>query len=130
MRTPIYICIIFVVFLAPLNRVNVSDLLPIEAVSMYVEDENVVIETDTGNVGVGKTVSEAVENLVDSTAAIVYLDTVKYLIVSTDARSFAAELKNKLKYSTDVYVGDITDSTKNTLAYLKAHNKLLDFDVQ
>jgi hypothetical protein len=106
--------------------VNISDLLPIEAVSIDVVNDNIIVETDLGNVGVGRTVSDAVKNLKDNTPAIVYLDTVKYLVVSTDANMYAEEFKKWIRSGVDVYVGDITGSVEDVLAYLKAHRKLPD----
>ena len=126
MRTFIYICILATLFFVPLNRVNISDLLPIEAVSIDVTDDNVVVETDTGNVGVGKTVSAAIENLKVNTPATVYLDTVKYLIVSTDANAYIAELEKQIRSGVEVYIGDAPGSVQDVLAYLKAHKKLPD----
>ena len=126
MRTIIYICILVVLFFVPLDRVNISDLLPIEAVSIDVVNDNIIVETDLGNVGVGRTVSDAVKNLKDNTPAIVYLDTVKYLVVSTDANMYAEEFKQWIRSGVDVYVGDITGSVEDVLAYLKAHRKLPD----
>ena len=126
MRTIIYICILVVLFFVPLDRVNISDLLPIEAVSIDVVNDNIIVETDLGNVGVGGTVSDAVKNLKDNTPAIVYLDTVKYLVVSTDANMYAEEFKQWIRSGVDVYVGDITGSVEDALAYLKAHRKLPD----
>ena len=128
MKTIIYICILAALFFVPLERVNISNLLPIEALSIDVEDDNIVIETDTGDIGIGKSVLGAIENLKDNTSAIVYLDTVKYLIVSTDATAYVTDLAKQIRRGVEVYTGDVIGSVQDALAYLKAHRELPDSD--
>ena len=47
MRTVLYILIIILTFLAPVQRLDVAKLQPVEAIAIYTEQDTVIIKTDT-----------------------------------------------------------------------------------
>ena len=75
MRAIAYIMILTLMLMAPVTRLDISKLEPVEAVAVMIEEENVRLETDTGSIGRGKTVSQALEDLKTNATLIIYLDT-------------------------------------------------------
>ena len=123
MRVIIYIVILGLTFLAPVNRVDVANLLPIESVAVYIEDNMVVLETDTENTGRGESVAEALINLKDTTPAVVYLDTAEYLMVSQEAIDQIEALRACLKPSVRVCICDARNRVKETAKFVQVHGE-------
>lgn len=63
---------------------DISELEPVEVVWLHMEESRLVIETDTGAKGTGKTLSEASENMKTAASAEIFLDTAEYLIIDPD----------------------------------------------
>ena len=122
MRTVLYILIIILTFFSPVQRLDVAKLQPVEAVAVYMEQDMVILKTDTEDIGIGKTTQEALQNLKDTTPAVIYLDTAEYLLVAPGAEQCAEELKPHLKTSTKVgtYSGG---EVKEEVKYLDAHDR-------
>ena len=120
MKKILYIIIVGLTFIAPVNRVDVAKLEPIEAVAMDVQGEVVILRTDTGREGRGATPAQALENLKTNTPAVAYLDTARFLLISTPAAERIGEITPFLRPRVQVepYLG--TD-VKAELDYLKAH---------
>lgn len=121
MRIVLYILIIVLVFLAPVDRLDIAKLSPVEAVAVYREDGNVVLKTDEGSIGAGLDALAALENLKENTSAIVYLDTADYLLIGDGAEQAAEALRQYLRASiqTGKYAGgDVKEEAK----YLDVHN--------
>ena len=55
MRRILYVLILVLAFIAPVDRLDIAKLQPIEAVAVYLEEGEVVLETDTGDLGRGAT---------------------------------------------------------------------------
>ena len=124
MRRLLYALLLVSLLFVPLNRVNVANLLPVEAVAIYVDGERVVLETDTEHTGGGKTVEEALVNLKENTPLVVYLDTAEYLLVSPDATERVESLRPHLKPSVKVCVCQAAGKVKNAVEYLQVHGDL------
>lgn len=108
--------------MAPVDRLDVAKLLPIEAVAVYMEGSDVVLLTDTEDQGRGATAELALENLKNNTTEIIYLDTARYLLVSEDAAAAAAQLQPYMRPSITQGVysgGDVKEEAK----YLDAHSE-------
>ena len=118
----LYAVILALLFLAPLERLDVAKLLPVEAVAIYLEEGEVVLETDSEDQGRGDTVQAALENLKQNATKIIYLDTARYLLVAENAQAQAQELLQYLKPSVQqgIYAGgDVKEEAK----YLDAHSE-------
>ena len=124
MRKVLYAALLVPLFFVPLNRVNVADLLPIEAVAVYMDGEQVVLETDTEHKGTGETAEKALAALKENTPAVVYLDTAEYLLVSPDAVEQMESLRPYLKSSVKVCVCQAAGKVKNAVEYLEVHGDL------
>lgn len=127
MRKLLYVAILLSLFFVPLEKADVAKLLPVEAVAMYMEDGRVVLETDTQNTGKGISVAQALQNLKDTTPAVVYLDTAKYLLLSDDAISYAEELRQYLKPSVEVARWNAKGKVKDAAKYLSVHGETVPF---
>lgn len=127
MRTVLYILIIISLFFAPVQRLDVAKLQPVEAVAVYTDGETVVLITDTEDTGRGKTAKEALHNLKETTAAVIYLDTAEYLLIAPDAENYIEELKPHFKSSIKVkpYNGG---EVKEEVKYLDAHDRSASAD--
>lgn len=122
MRKILYIIILLALLLAPVERLDAAKLQPVEAIAVYKDGEDVVVETDAGDFGKGKRIEEALSSLKENASQIIYLDTAEYLLASEEARKEAQEimpyLKRDIKQGT-YKGGDIKEEAK----YLDAHNE-------
>lgn len=125
MRKVLYAALLIPLFFVPLNRVNIADLLPVEAVAVYMDGEQIVLETDTEHKGTGKTAEKALAALKENTPAVVYLDTAEYLLVSADAVEQVENLRPYLKPSVKVCVCQAAGKVKNAVEYLEVHGDLV-----
>ena len=124
MRKVLYVALLIPLFFVPLHRVNIADLLPVEAVAIYMDGDQVVLETDTGNKGSGETVEKAVAALKENTPAVVYLDTAKYLLISPDATELIEAIIPYLKTSAKVCVCQAAGRVKDMVEYLEIQRDL------
>ena len=124
MRRVLYVLLLVPIFFVPLNRVNVADLLPVEAVALYMDGEMVVLETDAEYKGTGETAERALADLKEKTPAVVYLDTAEYLMVSPDALEQVEGLRPYLKPSVKVCMCEAAGRVKLGVEYLKIRGGL------
>ena len=120
LRKILYIIILLALLFVPLDRLDAAKLQPVEAFAVYKDGEGVVVETDSGDLGKGKGVEEALRSLKENASQIIYLDTAEYLLAAEEAREEAQEiisyLKRNIKQGT-YKGGDIKEEAK----YLDAH---------
>ena len=122
MKKILYGILLLASFFAPVHRLDIAKLLPVEAVAIYLDEGQIVLETDTKDQGRGLTVEAALENLKKNTTEIVYLDTARYLLIAENAKEQAQELMRYLKPSvkTGAYAGT---GVKEEAKYLDAHSE-------
>ncbi len=123
MRKVIYLAILLSLLFAPLKRVEIANLMPIEAVAVYLDGEGVVLETDTAHTGKGETVTQALEELKKNASKVVYLDTARYLLVAENAVGQVDSLRQYLKPSVRVCVCEAEGMVKDALEYVEIHQK-------
>ena len=99
MRKIAYAVILSLLLLAPVKRLDVANLQPVQTVALYTEPGAVVLETDTHNIGRGATVADAVADLEKNTPGVIYLDTAEYLLISKDANNYVRSLRDYLNSS-------------------------------
>lgn len=110
-------------FLAPVQRLDVAKLQPVQTVAVYWQEEQIVLETDAGDKGRGETAQEALANLKENALTVIYLNTAEYLLVGQGAQWQAEHLRPVLH--NDVKVGpygggDIAEET----AFWEIHGEL------
>ena len=128
MKALLYGLIIALTFLAPVERLDVENLLPIEAVALYYEDGRLTLETDSGHKGAGDTLQDALKDLKERTPARIYLDTAGYLMVAPEAKNQIGGMKSYLGGRTKVTVWDVRGQVKVAMLYLKTHGNTVDLE--
>lgn len=124
MRMVLYIVMLALLFLAPVERLDVAKLEPVQTVAVYINDAAVVLETDTGNKGEGADVEGALEDLEENTPGVIYLDTAQYLLVSEQAESYVDSLRKYLSPSVRACLWDEKGSVKDAAQYLDVRSDL------
>ncbi len=111
-----YTLILGALFFVPLDRVEIADLEPIQAVWLHQDGEGITLKTDTEDIGKGATVQEALVNMKQNSSGIIYLDTAQYLLVSQSAQQQIADMQPYIKGSALVCIwngqGDMSEAVK------------------
>ena len=120
MRILLYIIILVAMFFAPVDRLDIAKLEPVEAVAVYMEEGRVTLQTDGENIGSGVTAQEALADLKENALAVIYLDTADYLLVGEGAEEAAKDLQQYLQKS--VQIGKYNGGNiKEEAQYLDVH---------
>jgi len=120
-RMILYALILGALVFAPLDRIEIAALEPIEAVWMHLENGNVVLETDTEDKGVGVTVAEALADMKNNSSGIIYLDTARYLFLDEEVRERIGEMAAYVKRSVRLCQWDGIGSLREIAKYADAH---------
>lgn len=123
-RIPIYIILVILTFLAPVQRVDVGQLEPVEAVFVLRQGDTVTVMTDTGNSGQGTSALAAMRDMMEKTSAVIYLDTAHYLIMTENAQADAEQLRKQVKSTVGVCYMEGQLDVKEAVQYLDVHGKL------
>lgn len=123
-RILLYTALLAATLLVPVERSDVGKLRPIETVSVYKENDWVVLRTDTDDVGIGATAAQALQNMKDSASGIIYLDTAAYLLVDKNAQDAAEELRDALKDKVQLCLATKEIEPADATKYLSAHGGL------
>ena len=124
MRRILYIAILLILPFAPLHKLDISQLEPVEALGMRVVDNGIQVETDTGHRGWGNTVAEAVADIKEKTPGVIYMDTAKYLLLTEEAVVYAANLEPYLRDNIEVCIWDGEGSIIGAAEYLELRSDL------
>ena len=122
MRPILYVLIIVLSLFAPVKRLDIAKLLPVEAVAVCHSEGKVMLITDFENTGFGEDVTEALADLKNSTPAVVYLDTAEFLLVGEGADNDAAQLLPYLNKSIVIGAYNGGDVQKEA-RYLDVHGQ-------
>lgn len=76
----------------PFRQNDVGKLLPVETSLLYIEDGQVVVETDMGLRGQGATLSAAVKDLEQRAPGVVFYDTGNYILLHESAMPLLLQL--------------------------------------
>lgn len=123
----LYALILTATFLFPVERADVAKLRPIEVIYIYKDAETVILKTDTDDLGIGTDVASALENMKQTSPAVIYLDTAQYLLIGTDAQQDAQQLRGIVKNSMQLCLAEGEQDLKQVAQYLPAHGKLPSF---
>ena len=127
-RILLYIGILAALLAAPVERLDVGKLRPVQVVWVYKENDWMVIQTDTGDIGIGETVGQALKNMEDTTSGVIYLDTADYLLLSKEAEDTAIELQKVLKPKTQMCYAESEIDIKEAGRFLSAHGALPELE--
>lgn len=105
----------------PFHGTDVAELQPVALLRVSLYNGQVLVQTDTGDTGIAGTSQAAFEDLKQSTAGNVFLDTVDHLILSAEAVALLPELTEYLRPACNLCVEQGTTDLKAAVAYLNAH---------
>lgn len=100
---------------------DVGKLYPVQAVMISSEREGVRILIDGGQCGLGKDVTEALQDLQKTSAERVFLDTADYLLIEPGMEGLLSQLKQHLRPSCNVCYAAGTMDLAEAAAYLQLH---------
>lgn len=118
MRMVMYIVILGLLFLAPLKRLDVAKLEPVQTIAVRTVDGAIELETDTGNKGRGSTIETAVADLEKKTPGVIYLDTAQYLLLTQQTVVHVNALRSYLRPGIRVSLWDGAGSVQSAAQYL------------
>ncbi len=121
LRAILYALILSSLFFAPLQQIKIANLEPVQAVWLYQDNGNIVLETDTEDTGSGSTVEAALEDMKQKSPGIIYLDTAKYLFVAESGQEKMSALSPYLKGSVRVCRWDGQGSIAEAVQYADSH---------
>ena len=123
-RIVLYVVILAAMLAMPVERTDVGKLRPIETVSISKNGDWTILRTDTEDMGVGKTVQEALENMKATTPGVVYLDTAAFLLVAEDAQDSIKDLCRVLRKNVKLCIADGEIDPVKATEYLSARDDL------
>lgn len=100
---------------------DLGKLEPVSALYIYMYEGNVVVETDAGDLGSGKTLEAALEDLHAGSMGEIFLDTAEHLILTDASMPLLPELEKILRPSVEPVVGKNGMDLKKAERYLSAH---------
>ena len=123
-RIIIYVAVLAALMVVPIKGTDVGLLKPVEVVFIYEDSGKTVIETDTGDKGIGISAEDALRNLEDTTAGYIYLDTAEYLVITEETEKMVERLRPKLKQSLQMCYGETCIDLMKAARFLPAHGRL------
>ncbi len=87
---------------SPFTATDVGKLRPVEVVRLTQRGGQVLLQTDTGDEGIGEDVDAALENLKESTAGDIFLETADHLLVEPGCAAWIKPLSMHLRPSCSI----------------------------
>ena len=112
------------VLAAPVKPMEIEKLRPVQIVSVYKENDWTVVETDTGDIGIGASVEQAVQNMKDTSGGVIYLDTAEYLLLTKETEETAERLRAELKPSVGICLMTGVEDLQKAVLFLQSHGEL------
>lgn len=121
MRAFIYILILGSLVFAPVKSAEIANLEPVQAVWIYMVDQQVVLETDTDDKGSGSSVAAALEDMKQKSPGIIYLHTAQYLFVAESAQQQIPAIKPYVKGAIRLCRWEAQGDIQEAVKYADAH---------
>lgn len=107
--------------LSPFHGNDIATLSPVEVVWLEQMDDGIRLETEGGAVGIGETVSAALENMKQTAPLMIFLDTADFVIIKKGSEGLIAQLHEILRSSCAICVAETMPDLKEAAAYLRVH---------
>jgi len=121
MKWLVYGAVIAASLLVPLERTDVGKLQPIELVAIYTDKNQVVLKTELGDMGAGRNVQDALEDMKQTVSGIIYLDTAEYLVVGPGGETYINQIREYLKDNVRICRTEGDPDLQTAAAYLDIH---------
>ncbi len=128
MRKLLYVLVLAALFFAPVERLDIAKLEPVQTVAISVADGQILLQTDTDDTGIGATVEAALQDLEENTSGAIYLDTAQYLLVTKQAKQAVQTLRKYLRSSVVESIWDGKADIKQAARYLSVHTQRTKVD--
>lgn len=115
------LCFCGLLFWKPFTASDVARLKPVEVIRVSTFAGGILVETDTGDTGIGKDINKAMADLKLTTDGDVFLETVDSLLISPMAVSLLPELGAILRPGCNVCVEMGQVELESVSAYLNMH---------
>lgn len=123
-RLLLYALILALIWVIPIERLDVAQLRPIEVIAVYHNGSQVILATDTDDMGIGPDAAAALENMRQTSPAVIYLDTAEFLLIALGAEGEAERLRGELKNSVKLCKSAEPVALKDAAKYLPVHGDL------
>ncbi len=120
-RWILYLAIIGVAAMSPIERTDIAKLAPIEVVWIAEKAGQVYLETDTGDVGCGDNVQEALKDMKATTSGVIFLETADYVIVEQGREALLKQCSSVLRPSCKVCTAKSIPNMETVAEFLSAH---------
>ncbi len=120
-RAAIYVTIIAAALFLTQEDREIGQLVPAEVLMVVQKEDTVTLKTDTGEEGKGKNFAEAKADLETKTSGILFLDTVKYLVMTSEDDDLLEQVRQFLKSSVKLVYMDAGANPAELARYLDAH---------
>lgn len=125
MKRWLWICVIIVlaalVASTPFKGRDVAKLIPVEVIWLSESQGDVYLETDTGDSGLGTSVQDALENMKQSVAGTLFLETADYLILNQEDEYLLEQVYPLLRPTCMICTASKTPDMENIAKFLSAH---------
>ncbi len=105
---------------------DVAELSPVEVVWISAKGGEVQMETDTGDMGVGRNAAQALEDMKATAQGRVFLETADYLIVEHGNERLIPQLQEILRPNCSVCVATEKPDLKQAAEFLNTHEPDID----
>ena len=120
-RGILYLAVLSIMLLSPMERTDLGKLKPVETVLIYEDRGRVVLETDTEDRGSGATVELALRDMKENSSGVIYMDTADYLLLGEGAESWVPELRGLLKGKVQVCMAEKEVDIRLAGSFLAVH---------
>lgn len=103
---------------------DVAKLRPVEVIAVYKTGSLVTMVTDTKDIGHGSDAISALQNMRQTSPAVIYLDTAEYLLIGYGAEAEVESIREELKGTVKLCRTDRTLDLKEAAEYLPVHGNL------
>ncbi len=100
---------------------DVASLEPVQAVYLAADGQKITVQTDTGAKGSGKNLDSALQNLHETTPALVFLDTADYLLVDPELKYLIPSVQDLLRPSCAICLTKGNPDMEKVGEFLKIH---------
>ena len=107
--------------LLPFAGTDIAKLHPVEVLIVSRSEDGLLLQTDSGMLGTGKNVEEALQTLRLSSEGNIFLDTANYLLISPDCTEEIVTLWNYVRPACQVYHFKGEGKYEKIGKYLESH---------
>lgn len=108
--------------LMPSGQTDVGKLQPVELLYIYKENGAVSVRTDTGDLGRGSTLGEAMADLKATAPGEVFLETAAYVVVTEQTRDLLPQLAAYVRPAAKLLLAKGDIDVENAAVYLAVHD--------